>query len=86
MSELRPWVVAQVAAVVARIVVEQDPLARAAWAGRHAWATLEEVVAGAAAAFEGVHELLAEHDQLRQFDVDSGLDDWVFLYTHGVAS
>lgn len=86
MSESRPWVVAQVAAVLTRIVVEQDPLARAEWVDRRAWATLEEVQAGAAVAFAGTRELLAEYDRLRQVDVDSGLDDWAFLYSIGVAS
>lgn len=86
MIEPRSSVVAQVAAVLTRMVVEQDPFARAEWADRRSWATLEEVVAGAAVAFEGTRELFVEVDRMRQVDVDSGLDDWAFLFVHGIAS
>ena len=80
----RPDVVRQVAAVLTRVALDDDPLARAEWADRRSWATFEEVQAGAAVAFEGVHELLAEYDRLRESDVASRLDDWAWAFVHGI--
>lgn len=82
----RPEVVDLVADVLSRMIVDDDAAARVLWAGRRSWATSEEVDAGAGRALSGVHELLAEHDRMRRADVDSGLDDWVFLHSIGIRS
>jgi hypothetical protein len=81
---IRTDVVRHVAEVVSRYVAG-DPQARVEWAQRHEWASPDEVRAGLDAALDGVRELLAEWDRMRQADIDSGLDDWAFCFLHAIA-
>jgi hypothetical protein len=77
---MRPEVVARVADVVA-LYLEQDELARAEWARRHDWATLDEIRAGMDEVLAPLKALIADHHAARQADLEA--DDFrAFVAAH----
>ncbi len=89
MSELRPAAVEQVARLLRRRFDEGELPERSddaeAWAARYEWASPEELSAGYAQVLAPLRALLDQFDAQRRREQESGLDDWAWCFTHGIA-
>ena len=56
-----------------------------AWVSRYTWSTFEERQAAYSEFLAPLRRWLEEVDRARQADVDSGLDDWAWCFTIGIA-